>query len=347
MRFPKVRWMRLKFAVSGLALLAFLTVAVGQEKTTHSEPRPDNKNPAEAGTTGTGSTATTNPSTPETAGDPFDGDRRKGQRKDPTAGGGGNVADPFGSSGYRGSFGGFGGAGRNTRLVQGSGLIISWSKNNDQLRGFSITTGHWTPLNIKKQKTIIPVVGDGVAAVRVGSSMAAYSPKTGTWDVLKLTKQSKAVPVVHTRLVTVNDNGFLYTFAADSAKWTSPDDPKMQRPGPSVGGEGPGVWPEPRDPSSPEANSIISEYRGGKLTKGVAIAAVRRAIFEEFDRRQNAQTRQAAKLRRKLEQLEAAIRKREQNRNAIVERRVKQLLDPPASGSQGTSGPGKDPSTSR
>ncbi len=356
MLFPKVRWMQLKFAGSGLILVTFLTVAVGQEKANNQATNPDSKKPILAETEEP--VSKTKADGDPAATDPFGEGQAKGSDRPTTGGddpfGGGSGGDSFGGGRGLGGFGGgsfgggFGGmAGTNTRLIQGTELMISWSKNNDQLRGFSVTTGHWTPLNIKKQKIIVPVVGDGVAAVRVGSSMAAYSPKTGTWDVLKLSKESKAVPVVHTRLVTVNDNGFLYTFSADSARWTSPDDPRMQRPGPSVGGPGPGVRSQSPKPLDPEAISIVSEYRDGKLTKGVAIAAVRRAVFEEFDRRQTAQTRQAAKLRKKLEQLEAAIKQRERNRKMIVDRRVQQLLNPAGSNSQTTPVPAKGRSISR
>ncbi|HSG70124.1 MAG TPA: hypothetical protein VLA12_06895, partial [Planctomycetaceae bacterium] len=106
--------------------------------------------------------------------------------------------------------------------------MISWSKENDELRGFSQKSGEWANLKIVKQDSLVPVVGTDVAAVRVGDAMAAYSGTTGTWDVLKLSAGSKALAVVSTNVVQTTDNDYLYTFAAAKGRWTSPNDPRFR-----------------------------------------------------------------------------------------------------------------------
>lgn len=61
------------------------------------------------------------------------------------------------------------------RVVQGGAIMITWSENNDELRGFSNTHGKWETLKIEKQDSIVPVLGSDVAAVLIGDSIAAFS----------------------------------------------------------------------------------------------------------------------------------------------------------------------------
>ena len=70
------------------------------------------------------------------------------------------------------------------RLISGERVMVTWSKDNDELRAFSHETGKWTVLKIEKQEKIVPVADGNVVAVRVGKSVAAYSGKTGRWSLL-------------------------------------------------------------------------------------------------------------------------------------------------------------------
>lgn len=115
----------------------------------------------------------------------------------------------------------------SARVVSSGRIMISWSRENDELRGFSVQSGEWTKLKIKKLKAVVPIVGGHVAAVRVSDSVAAYSGKTGTWDLLKLRPESAAVPTVSDEVVQVSDGEELYTFAASKGQWTSPTDPNF------------------------------------------------------------------------------------------------------------------------
>ena len=63
--------------------------------------------------------------------------------------------------------------------VDSESIIITWSKGNDELRGFSNRQGVWETLKIEPQKRITPIVGDTVGAVRIGDSIAAYSGEKG------------------------------------------------------------------------------------------------------------------------------------------------------------------------
>lgn len=143
--------------------------------------------------------------------------------------------DPFGGGGFGGGqgAGGFSGGGafddqlQSRRKVQTDELIISWSADNDELRGFSVKLGEWSKVSIPKQKQVVPVVAGDVAAVRIGNEMAGYSARNGKWDVLMLSKGSKTVPVVRTGLVQVQDGEHSYTFAASTGRWTSPTDDSL------------------------------------------------------------------------------------------------------------------------
>lgn len=115
----------------------------------------------------------------------------------------------------------------NPHQVSSGGLMITWSENNDELRGFSTSLGEWDTLTIEKQDGIVPIVNTDVAAVRIGDSMAAFSAAKAQWDVIRLSEGSQAVPVVFNDYVKVEDNGHLYTFAAAKGRWTSPTDPEF------------------------------------------------------------------------------------------------------------------------
>ena len=117
---------------------------------------------------------------------------------------------------------------KSGRQVQSDGVVITWSEKNDELRGFSTKIGDWDVISIEPQERIIPIVGDTVAAVRIGDSIAAFSGEKGWWDVIELSKDSKAIPVLFHSHVQIEDDGHLYTFAAEKGRWTSPTDTDLQ-----------------------------------------------------------------------------------------------------------------------
>ncbi|MCA9036803.1 MAG: hypothetical protein KDA91_16830, partial [Planctomycetaceae bacterium] len=114
------------------------------------------------------------------------------------------------------------------RFVQSGSVIISWSEGNDELRGFSLTKGEWTKLSVhvSPHRSLLPVVGDSVAAVVLDDAIAAYSSMAGRWDVVKVAMNNANLPIVDHDLVRGNWNGHLYTFAASTGRWTSPTDPE-------------------------------------------------------------------------------------------------------------------------
>ncbi|MEZ6033229.1 MAG: thioredoxin family protein [Planctomycetaceae bacterium] len=116
----------------------------------------------------------------------------------------------------------------NTRQLSSSNVLITWSENNDELRGFSNSLGEWETLKIDKQGKIEPFVSNEVAVVRIGDSIAAFSGVKGWWDMIPLSKGSIAQPDVTNDLVAIEDNGHLYTFAATKGRWTSPTDPDLR-----------------------------------------------------------------------------------------------------------------------
>lgn len=271
----------------------------------------------------------------------------------------GDSPDRFGSGfgtagGFSGTFGGgYGpaaGPPENQRLIQGYNIMISWSKDNDELRGFSQKSGEWTNLKIEPQEAIEPILIADVAAVRVGDKMAAYSGTTGTWDVLQLSAGSKAAATVSRNMVQTTDNDYLYTFAASKGKWTSPNDPKFRpsrrsgyggeygAPGipggmsPMSGFGAPGIDMMNNDSKARRfdqtALNLARQFRGKGLDDPEARAQLSQAVENAFDQRQAHQKAEAKRLQEKLKQIQDAIDNREALRERIIQRRVDELLDP-------------------
>lgn len=114
------------------------------------------------------------------------------------------------------------------RVAESESIIITWSENNDELRGYSSSRAGWETLRIEKQNAIVPIVRSNVAAIRIGQSIAAFSGINSWWDVIQLSNDSVALPTVSNDLVQIEDNGHLYTFSAAKSRWTSPTDSELQ-----------------------------------------------------------------------------------------------------------------------
>ena len=145
-------------------------------------------------------------------------------------GGYGGMSGGFGGGGggFAGSGGYGGGLNTSERLVSSVQVMIGWSAEKDELRGFSNSLGEWAILKVPVQPQIVPVAGGDVAAVRLQNAMAAYSGANGRWDLVTLPKESKAVPVLHEHVAQFQDGEHLYTFAAAKGMWTSPTDDDLQ-----------------------------------------------------------------------------------------------------------------------
>jgi hypothetical protein len=121
-----------------------------------------------------------------------------------------------------------------SRTVQSSGLIIAWPESNDELRGFSQTTGEWKTIPIDPVDEMVPIIHADVACVVAGKSVAAFSAVAGRWDVLRLSnalqrRDDDTWPVtMEPRLVQLQADDHLYTFSASKGRWTSPTDPELQ-----------------------------------------------------------------------------------------------------------------------
>lgn len=156
------------------------------------------------------------------------------------------------------------------RMVSADNIIITWSKGNDQLRGFSLANGTWTKLTVPRQKEISPVVTTNVAAVKLQNGMAAYSADKQRWSILALPKDSKAQPSVSNNLVTVYDADHIYTFAASSGRWTSPTDPKLQEVKETIRPSGSPASKEAIDTAASGLNISVMSSRGIMSVQGAA-----------------------------------------------------------------------------
>ena len=76
--------------------------------------------------------------------------------------------------------------------VQTNEIIVVWSPEKSELRGFSVESGQWSVRKVLGPAKSPPVASGFVAVIRLTDAMAAYSGKTGTWDLLKLSPKSKA-----------------------------------------------------------------------------------------------------------------------------------------------------------
>lgn len=203
-------------------------------------------------------------------------------------------------------------------------IIISWSKNNDELRGFSKNSGEWTPLEIPKQDWINPITINDAAVVQVDNTLAAYSGITGTWDVLQLTNAIEfSMNAGDPAVIEITDDGKLYIFAAANGKWTSPDDPDLGRSNQSSGLK--------VDPWVRESLELIEGYSLGANFRDAQEDQLRlrisKAVSASFDKRQAYQKSEVARMQQKLKSIQAAITKRETLREQIIARRVDELLD--------------------
>jgi hypothetical protein len=109
------------------------------------------------------------------------------------------------------------------KYVSGGDIIVSWNPEFTVVWGFSQGLGHWTRQDLHATGSDYPVVSTAVAAVRVGDTFYGYSGTTGRWDVLK-TEYSGAQFSVDKEVIMVHAGPKVYTFAASSGRWTSPDD---------------------------------------------------------------------------------------------------------------------------
>ncbi|MDE0865993.1 MAG: hypothetical protein OSA98_19565 [Rubripirellula sp.] len=206
------------------------------------------------------------------------------------------------------------------RLVGDWNIMISWSKNNDELRGFSKTSGEWTALKIPKQTAIEPITNSNCAVVQVDGTMAAYSGITGTWDVLKLSNDYKfRINVGDPAYIETTDNEMLYTFAAANGKWTSPDDPNLGRSNQLSGLS--------KEQIDQQVREHAKQYRKESSNPDQLRARISKAVAASFDERQAYQKSEVARMQQKLKSIQAAITRRETLRERIIARRVDELLD--------------------
>jgi len=221
-------------------------------------------------------------------------------------------------------------------------IIISWSKNNDELRGFSKISGEWTPLEIPKQAWINPITINDAAVVQVDNTMVAYSGITGTWDVLQLSKGNKfSLDASGEALFEITDSGRLYIFAAANGKWTSPDDPNLGRSNQlsvdekewAESGVSGAIQLESHNPLvskeqiDEQLRELTKQYRKDNLPPAQLRSEISKAVAGSFDQRQAYQKAEAARMQQKLKSIQAAITKRETLRERIIARRVDELLD--------------------
>lgn len=114
------------------------------------------------------------------------------------------------------------------RVVAEGNIVIAWSENMDELRGFSTKIGDWEVLKVPAQKRIVPSISTLVGVVELEGAIAGFSASRGCWDIIELPGGVHAEAFVHPNMLTVQTPDHLYTFAAEKGQWTSPTDPELQ-----------------------------------------------------------------------------------------------------------------------
>ena len=172
----------------------------------------------------------------------------------------------------------------------------------------------------------------------------AYSSTTGTWDVLRVSGVERFQPVVVDDVVFVRVRREIYTFAAASGKWTSPSFENN-----SNATVAPGETGKERRAASSDALKLMeeayeaAERRALKTAKRIretemksasdpkARALLRRELMqrveEAFQAQQELQQGRLIVLGERLELLRSRLALRKAAREAMVNRRVEELLD--------------------
>jgi len=104
--------------------------------------------------------------------------------------------------------------------------IAVW-KVGSTLYAFSGAVGRWDVLKLPEDHKSAagsgrPLVDDNLAVGQVGSRYYGYSGEIGRWDVLNLPEGHSPPPVLDSGFARIHDGDDVYTFAASSGRWSSP-----------------------------------------------------------------------------------------------------------------------------
>ena len=107
----------------------------------------------------------------------------------------------------------------DSRRVYGKEVIVTWSEANDETPWIQSQNGR---LGRHQDRTAKGDCSDRFTTHGGGPNRGFQSlpsaAKNGRWDVIELSRDSKAQPIIGDSLVQIEDNGHLYTFAAEKAR---------------------------------------------------------------------------------------------------------------------------------
>ena len=88
-----------------------------------------------------------------------------------------------------------------------------------------MASGHWNEQELQPPADgqAVPIVGPDVVVYRLGRKAYAYGVKAKKWAVVELAEGVKAAPLVGLGTATIEDEGHIYSFAAESGKWEHVD----------------------------------------------------------------------------------------------------------------------------
>jgi hypothetical protein len=104
--------------------------------------------------------------------------------------------------------------------IHGTGLIVVAPESRDSLAAWSHEAGVWSriPIQATEDDAIVPIVGTGVAAARVGKMVYGYGADAGKWHWIKT--ETANPPSVGTGQVTIQDGDWYYALSSKSGRWS-------------------------------------------------------------------------------------------------------------------------------
>ena len=109
------------------------------------------------------------------------------------------------------------------QTLSGGQVIVVVPRSRDAVLAYSQTLGCWCrqPIKVASNAPILPIVGDDVAAFKIGDEVFAFSAVLARWKSLSLPPDSKAELVVASKYVTIHAGNVFHVFSPKTCRWSS------------------------------------------------------------------------------------------------------------------------------
>ena len=249
--------------------------------------------------------------------------------------------------------------------IESKNLIIVASKEG--LAAYNKSIGKWTKIKVDVSKCSMDpfsrsLISDSFFSIVIENRIHAFSAVSGKWDSLLIPpEQMSTVAPTHgnsSLIVRIGDK--LYALSPTSGRWTSPDDSQANQENQDSSretGESKVVSATEKTPlnqKSPEMAELTTKISSEDVSaaeqangirkslkqKGISLEASRdhaetrdawtaleRTLNDAFDAKTKLERLRIQELRRRLDQSEALIEKRQAQKDQIVKRRATELVE--------------------